>query len=756
MIRLPANLRHPIKLIALLFFPLISVAAEQEPRPTALLLYGSGGAASWEHSFNESLRDKLSTDLGQYFTPEFLPLILADPEDEELIADSLALKYQNTQINLIVAVLSEANTFVSKFSEVFAPDAAILRVLPGDEYLISSGGNANSVILASALPNAISKTAELLPNFFPDLERIYLIGGAGEGDRVFMNRYQNILAQLNLPWEFYPLSGLPPDELIQELRNSPANSAVMTTTYDIDSNGRPLRSLLITEQMAAELDLPIIALADPQIPAGAIGGNVTTVDAYARTAAQLIESMLAGEFPESPITAETDYLFNGEQLDRFNINRAFLPADSRVINNPSSVWRDHYQLILIAAAIIISQGIMIVLLLESRRRRKYAEAALSRANKMEVMGIIAGGIAHEFNNVLMSIMANAELLSLKVAQDEESNNRVGRILAASDKAKNLVTQIQLFSRQSVQSAKQQINVKEFVETSIAQMRALLPDSTTVRIHSANSPASIQGDASLLYQAILNICVNAQQAMHGKGVIEIEIGTQNLSQDKPAIRQTMPAGEYVLIAISDSGTGITEQNFEQLFEPFFTTKPHGEGSGLGLALVYQIIKNHQGFITLESQVNSGTTLTLYFPMLTESEDPVRPQKAQALTGNNERILLVDDDKMVLDANEKILENLGYDVTSFSSSVTALKTFIEQPDKFDLVFTDLSMPEMDGISLISNIRQQRPEIPVILCTGFMHTLSAEARKNLNILSKPTTAMEISKAIRSELEKTDSKRS
>ena len=712
-------------------------------------MYGSGGAANWEHSFNESLRDKLGTDLGQYFTPEFLSLIRAAPEDRELIANSLAMKYQHDEITMIVAVLSEANDFVTEWASVFAPNSAILRVLPGDEYLSPARRTANEVILASALPTAVAKTTELLPEFFPDLERIYLIGGAGAGDLEFMNRYRTILDGLQLPWEFQYISGLAPDELITELSQAPPDSAVMTTTYDIDRYGRPLRSLLITEQMVSELNMPIIAMADPQIPVGAIGGNVTTVDAYARTALRLIQGMFAGDFPAEPVTAETDFLFNGEQLDRFNINRNLLPPDSQIINETPNLWRDYSQIIIITTAIIAIQGVLIALLLEARRRRKQAEAALSRANKMEALGTLAGGIAHDFNNILMSIMANAELLAFKLT-DEEARGRIGKILNASDKAKNLVGQILMFSRQSAKSEKKILDVRELLEDSAEQIRSLLPAGCTIRIHGDYFPASVLGDPSQLYQVIMNICINAQQAMENEGVIDIEIRNEKLEKARQLTQQTIPPGDYVRIAFSDTGSGIDENNIAHAFEPFFTTKPVGEGTGLGLSLVYQIIKSHQGYINLESEVEVGTTMTIYLPCREEiaAKDKSR-NRPQLITGTRERILLVDDDKMVLDANQHIIESLNYSVTSHSSSVAALRDFEQHPGEFKLVFTDLSMPEMDGVRLISNIRRIRPDIPVILCTGYLDALHANDLKDLRVLTKPTSVAEVSQAIRAELD-------
>lgn len=739
-----------LPLLGLLLSHVSLQAAVQGLSPNALVIYGSGGIANWDQGFNESLRNELGPDLGQYFTPETLSLISADDAERELIAESLALKYSNKEIGLIVAVLAEANAFVTEWGHVFAPNAALLRVLPTDEMLQQLGSEPKSVFLVSAIDEAVAKTTDLIPSFFPNLKRIYLIGGAGSGDQAYMRRYKSVLENLNLPYEFRYLSGLPPDELIEVLAKDQVNSAVMTTTYDVDRNGRPMRSLMITSQMAGELDMPVFSMSDPQIPAGAIGGNVTTIDAYARTAKRLITGMLEGVYPVQPVKADTEYLFNGQQLDRFKINRNLLPAGSIIVNDVPNIWRDYSQWLVLGIAIIAVQGLLIVGLLDARRRRRQAEEQLSRAHKLEALGSLAGGIAHDFNNILMSIMANTELVSFRTQSDSETQNRLDKILAASNRAKNLITQILMFNRQAASSEHKALNIKSLIDESSDQIRAALPASCTISIAGEEKPELVIGDAMQLYQVLMNICINAQQAMESKGVITIEVQNLTLLKPQSALSQMIPSGDYVTVAFSDSGVGIKEEDLQHIFEPFYTTKVQGQGTGLGLALVYQIIKAHKGFINVESKPRRGTKVTIFLPAgssHTLSPAPEEPQ--QIVRGNNEHILLVDDDELVLDANCQILTKLGYSVTSFSSSVAALKEFSLHPEKFDLVFSDLSMPEMDGVRLISNIQKLNPETPVILCTGYMDALDPADLAELSVLRKPISASEISLAVLSALE-------
>lgn len=726
-------------------------AADNSERFNALIIYGSGGIANWDQEFNASLRDELGPELGQYFASEILPLIGATAEEREQFARSLILKYSNRDIGLVVPVLSEANDFVTEWAQLFAPEAAILRVLPSDDYLTRPGSFPNpEIILASAIREAAQQTFALLPAMLPDLDRIYVIGGAGAGDLAYMRRYQSILADIDPPYEFEFLSGYPADELIEVLSQVPANSAVMTTTYDVDREGRPMRALILTRRMTDELSLPVIALANPQIAAGAIGGNVTTAGGYARRARELIDGIYAGQYPSGPVTPENEYIFNGEQLDRFGVNRSILPVNSTFLNDPPDLWRDYAHWIALGIGVILVQGFLIGLLLINRQRRRQMETQLAQAHKMEALGTLAGGIAHDFNNILMTIMANTELLELGAKKDSEERQRLGKILSASERAKSLVAQILMFSRQSTKAQYKPLNLRHFIDDSMEQLAAMLPASCHLSVSGSSKLPSVTADVAQLYQVISNLCVNARYAMESKGEIKLSVEQLQVNEALPGYRQQIPPGNYVLLKVMDSGSGIRPEDMEHIFEPFFTTKPRGEGTGLGLSLVYQIIKNHQGFIAIESEVDVGTTVLVYLPATADTAMRAEPADSRKiLKGNKEHLLLVDDDELVLDANREMLVRLGYQVTPYSSSIEALKSFQRDPDAFQLLFTDLSMPGMDGVRLISKVREVKPALPVVLCTGYLDALETADLEGLHVLKKPTSLADISAVIKQALQ-------
>lgn len=721
------------------------LAAEQEQSIDALLVSGSGGLATWTQNYNEQLRSLLGPALSSNVTPEFLPLIDSSPEDRELIARSLALKHSNREIDLVIAVLIEANSFIHEYGDYFAPDATVLHVLPGPDIAESAGDRPDRAVLTSAINLATANTIELIPRLFPDMERIYVVGGVGEGDASYMSRFREVAANTESNLDFQYLTGLPPDDLVNELNSAPANSGVIMTIYDLDNTGQLQQTMSVTRLMVDNIDLPVFAMNDTQPPAGATGGNVTTTAAYARSTYELILRILADEIPTQPVTAGTEYMFNGQQLDRFDVSRSRLPDDSIVINDQPNLWRDYPGWIALGLGIIVAQLALIGLMLEARRRSRVAEEALRHTQKMEALGDLAGGIAHDFNNILMAIMANAELAKTTLNEPQKADSRLSNILSASNRAKGLISQILLFSRQAATQSFEETDLSPTLQESVDQIRAFLPRSCEVTLECDAELAPVRADTNQLHQAFMNICINAQHAMNNEGTIHVTARNVQIDYEQKIYGQHLPAGNYVAIKVSDTGKGIADKDLHHIFEPFYSTKPSGRGTGLGLALVYRIVRAHYGFIDVETRPGEGTTFTIY---LTASSQPmsqlVGTQDTDTSAGRGQRIMLVDDDDMVLDATERILTRKGFRVDAFRSPLKALEAAKKNPRAWDLVFTDLSMPEMDGVRLVTQIRQLRPDVPVILYTGYLDAVESIEIENLRILSKPSRVDEIASVV------------
>lgn len=734
-----------ISIIALLLGSSHGFAADFPQQSRVLVIFGNPDIGPWEQNFNQIILKELATQAAIPVIPEFLDLIQTAPSDQQLLAESLNLKYSRLTIDLVIAVLPEANSFVFEWAEVFAPDADILHVVPGLDVSQAEKQLSNSQIIETSLAATTAKTLQLIPQLFPDVSHLYLVGGSSEGDLSYLQRFENALQEIDPVMGYTVLSGLTPEELQSELATADPDSAIMLSTYDRDRRGEPMRTMAVNTMLSESTALPIFSVFDTLVTSGTLGGNVSSSTQYANTAARVAIQMLAGQRTSRPLFSDTAYLFDGQLLDRFGVNRNLLPSGSIIINDSPDLWRDYSGWIISGLFVFAVQLALIAGLIAAIQRRRRAEVKLKQIRKMEALGSLSGGIAHDFNNILMSIMANAELLNMKSSDPEFVKTKVANILSASDRAKDLIGQILSFSRQTANFKPRPVSVDEVLLTTIERLRAFLPENCQIQYDSQEKLPIIKGDESQLEQIFTNICVNAAHAMPDGGDIHIRAMHCHLDKPLQSLVKQIPGGEYLCVKIQDSGQGISSEDLQHVFEPFFTTKPRGRGTGLGLAMVYQMVKAHGAYIHLESEVGKGTTALLYFPC-TADTGYEKPEQHQELLhhGNGERILLVDDDEMVLDASSQTLKALGYKVHSFNSSAAALTAFTAQPDHYDVVLSDLSMPEMDGIRLISAIRELHPEIPAIICTGYSDSTANLTMENLGILRKPSSTAEISRTL------------
>ncbi|MBN2081025.1 cache domain-containing protein [bacterium] len=378
-------------------------------------------------------------------------------------------------------------------------------------------------------------------------------------------------------------------------------------------------------------------------------------------------------------------------------------------------------------------------------QRRQAEIQMRQAQKMEALGTLAGGIAHDFNNLLFAIRANIEL-----ALDESTpGSSLYGYLTETDKATHrasaLVNHILSFARQAeVQQVR--LHIAPIINEVVAFMRSAIPASTSITVTNHLEKACTIGDAAQLHQVFMNLCSNANQAIGaGGGRIEIDVhrhaGTSSGTQDSPD-----PTGrDYVVISVKDDGCGIPEDNLKRVFDPFFTTKE--KGSGMGLSVVHGIVSSMEGTISIQSEVDVGTRFDVYLPLVACQEETPTAAAAAPPTGS-ERVLLVDDETAVAKAFDAMITGLGYQVTTFTSSVSALEEFRRRPDHYDIVVMDFSMPELSGKQLAQAILEIRPEIPVVLCTGYSQPFPAQEAAQLGIkayLSKPISRLDLAAALR-----------
>ena len=381
---------------------------------------------------------------------------------------------------------------------------------------------------------------------------------------------------------------------------------------------------------------------------------------------------------------------------------------------------------------------------------KAIEAQLYQARKMGSIGTLAGGIAHDFNNILSGIMGYTELALDSVERESQLYNNLQEVFRAGNRARDLVKQILTFSRQTGQDRKP-IQVRHIVNEALKFLRASLPTSTEVR-RNIQSDALVLADPTQIHQVLMNLCTNADHAMREKGgVLEVKLEEVELDADFTALQPDMKPGAYLNLTVSDTGNGMPPDVLERIFDPFFTTKETGEGTGMGLSVVHGIIGSYGGAITAYSEPGQGSTFKVYLPIIeTSKEAHIGPEESIPI--GSERILFVDDESVLVNMGKQIFESLGYDVTTRTSSIEALELFKNQPDRFDLVITDMTMPNMTGEDLAQELIRIKPNIPIILCTGFSAKIDDQKASAVGIRAlvlKPIVKREIATTVRKVLD-------
>ncbi|MGE4560510.1 MAG: response regulator, partial [Desulfobulbus sp.] len=377
-----------------------------------------------------------------------------------------------------------------------------------------------------------------------------------------------------------------------------------------------------------------------------------------------------------------------------------------------------------------------------------SQRQIMQAEKMAAIGLLAGGIAHDFNNILAAIIGYTEMALENIDRESPLHHKLKRVFEAGLRAKDLVAQILLFARKT-EYEKKPLRISLIVKEVMQLLRASLP--ATIALQSRIAPQAVEGtilgEPTKIHQILMNICTNAAHAMKEEG------GTLKVTLESGAIDPLLAlshqaeAGPCLKLSISDTGHGMTPEVQQKIFEPYFTTKKQGEGTGLGLAVVYGIVKSLKGCITVKSQPGVGTTFHVLLPLITGTGSPKISEKTP-LPHWSGTVLLVDDEEPLVDMMRRMLEYLGYTVIAHQNSLEALDAFCREPGKFTLVVTDQTMPQMTGSQLAREISKRRPDIPILLCSGFSEpVLNGTSRESgvWGLLHKPFNIQELAEALK-----------
>ncbi len=403
---------------------------------------------------------------------------------------------------------------------------------------------------------------------------------------------------------------------------------------------------------------------------------------------------------------------------------------------------------------LIGTSIDITARKEAEKKREAIEDQLRQAEKMQAIGGLAGGIAHDFNNLLSVILGQAEMIELFDANDDPLlQYRVKELTTAAHRARDLVNQILTFSRRA-EHKKERISLVPIIEEATRFLNASIPSTIRIRERIEIGGKMILADPVQMHQVLMNLGANAAHAMwENGGVLDIDLDEVHLAGEDVKPFDGLKPGSHLRLSVSDTGCGIDREHLKKLFDPYFSTKGKGEGTGLGLAVVHGIVKKHGGAITVCSEPGRGATFTVLLP-LAPGKAAARPPAAMVrLPRGDERILYVDDEKALVKTHGEILTRLGYDVSLETCGRDALETFISRPDQFDLIISDVTMPKMTGLELAREILAIRPDIPIILCSGFRKKQVMENAEVLGVrdfVIKPIGARALANVVRKALEK------
>ncbi|MBN1102258.1 MAG: response regulator [Deltaproteobacteria bacterium] len=410
--------------------------------------------------------------------------------------------------------------------------------------------------------------------------------------------------------------------------------------------------------------------------------------------------------------------------------------------------------ILLSSASIVpgdlSHGLVFTAMDMTERKRLVIQ--LQQAQKMEAIGTLAGGIAHDFNNILTPIIVRSELALLDLPGGSPARSHVEGVLKAGGRARDLVSQILTFSRMG-ERQKKPLRMSLIVKEALKFLRSSLPTTIEMR-QQVTTESTVLADPTEVHQVIMNLCTNAAQAMRQKGGI-LEVGLHEILVDSELANRIpdLQPGPYVQLSVRDTGCGMEPWTVEKIFDPYFTTKERGEGTGLGLSVVHGIVKGLEGAITVESQPGKGSSFTIFIPRIAIRAKPEAEDAEPSLAGGSERVLLVDDERIMLDTVADMLRRLGYEVDASTDPREALRTFRSGAERYDLVITDQTMPGMTGAELAREILLTRPDTPTILCTGYSELITEEIAADMGIrefLMKPISIREMAESIRRVLRK------
>ncbi|MDM8516455.1 response regulator [Desulfobacterales bacterium HSG16] len=439
-----------------------------------------------------------------------------------------------------------------------------------------------------------------------------------------------------------------------------------------------------------------------------------------------------------------DKVLTGEKIDNTELQMVCADGTNIWITLSAKIVRDKNGKILRTHSTVLD----ITKQKRAQEEKEKLAVQLHHAHKMHAIDSLAGGIAHDINNILWIIIGNAELAMSDVSQWNPVSSNLNEIKTAALRAKNVIKQILSFSRISMRQMRR-LNIAPIVNESMKLLKASIPSIIDIQSDIADDLDAIQADPGQIQQMIINLCTNAAQAMEPqKGILTVSLNQIDINEKSSFMyKEKLAPGRYIQLTVSDTGQGIDPEIQNRIFDPYFTTRDVGKGSGMGLAIVHGIVTSHNGAITVESELDKGTVIKMLFPACSEKH-PEKKADIDEISAAITKILFVDDENSIVKMTEQMLKRSGYEVETETSPVKALELFRSKPYEFDLVLTDMTMPQMSGVNLSKKLTEIRADIPIVICTGYSTLIDKEKARDMGIaayVKKPIVKQEIEKVIR-----------
>ncbi|MFT5729386.1 MAG: two-component system cell cycle sensor histidine kinase/response regulator CckA [Desulforhopalus sp.] len=767
--------------------------------------------------------------------------VFFSPDYFEIFRQYLQVKYQKTPFALILVSDNNAYDFLRLYRDTLFPDVPVSFCGVNDFTSEQLAGLDNFTGVAEIF--SARETVELALKNHPETTEVFIINDYLKTGRAWAKDIDSDLDELSDKVHIRHSTNLSMAELQDEIARLSPTTVVLLGSYFSDRDGA-YSTYGITGTLLSQVSkVPVYCLLEFNIGNGVVGGRVISGYYQGKSMAQIGRKILEGTAPYTiPVRLEGNnrYVFDYNQLNRFNIDKSTLPTDSLITNRPFSLYQAYkFQIWMVLFLICALLGTIIRLLVNIKQRksaeialqdsetrfrqlsnatweaivvhdkgvffhgndpffslfgydkselegkhvlptiiapecinevtkrveernlrpyetlgrrkngdtipieirvrqmeyagkdvrmaairdltgRKRMELRLSQSQKLEAIGTLAGGIAHDFNNILSAIMGYCDLATLEAPPDTKIEQYLKEMLKACNRAKDLVQQILTFARKSTDE-KEPLQVSLVVTEALKLVRASLPTSINIE-QNLQSDEKVLSDTTKIHQIVMNLCTNAGKSMKDGGTLTVSLKEAYLDQDFIARNLGNIVGNHLKLTVLDTGVGMPTEHLSKIFDPFFTTRSKDKGTGLGLSVVHGIVRDCQGLITVKSEMGKGSEFNVYLPIADVAVSRQQDIDEQLPRGN-EKIMFIDDEIMLVNMMSARLSKLGYDVTGYTSSVEALHVFAKEPNKFDLVITDMTMPVMSGGKLASELLAIRGNIPIILNTGFSDQISED---------------------------------